>query len=112
LIVQLFGHPGIGLGLESNGKLEGERNRQEGITVKQASEIEGLKDAKKKCEDALKRGAEVNEAQARELGQVDILAVHPVPASLSFDLLARWPAIDNIPLNLTVSIPCPYADTQ
>jgi hypothetical protein len=49
------------------GKLEGERNRQEDTIAKQASEIEGLKDAKKKSEDALKRRTEANEAQRREL---------------------------------------------
>jgi hypothetical protein len=52
------------------GRLEGERNRQEGTIAKQASEIEGLKDAKKKCEDELKHSAEANEAQRRELGQL------------------------------------------
>jgi septal ring factor EnvC (AmiA/AmiB activator) len=34
------------------------------------AEIEGLKDVKKKSEDELKRSAEVNEAQGRELGQL------------------------------------------
>jgi predicted nucleic acid-binding Zn-ribbon protein len=52
------------------GKLEGERNRQEGTIAKLAAETEGLKDAKKKSEDELKRSAEANEEQGRELGQL------------------------------------------
>jgi hypothetical protein len=52
------------------GKLEGERDRQEGTIARQALEIEGLKDAKKKSEDELRRSAEANEAQRRELGQL------------------------------------------
>jgi predicted RNase H-like nuclease (RuvC/YqgF family) len=50
--------------------LEGERNRQKGTIAKQASEIEGLKEAKKKSEDELRRSTDTNEAQRRELGQL------------------------------------------
>jgi hypothetical protein len=53
-----------------NGKLERERNRQEGTIAKQASEIEVLKNATKKCENELKRSTEANKAQRGELAQL------------------------------------------
>jgi hypothetical protein len=52
------------------GELEGESHRQEGMIVRQASEIEGVKTVMKECEDELKRSTETNEAQGRELGQL------------------------------------------
>jgi chromosome segregation ATPase len=49
------------------GKLERERNRQEGTIAKQASKIEVFKNETKECEDELKRSTEANEAQRGEL---------------------------------------------
>jgi hypothetical protein len=56
---------------QRNGKLEGERNRQEGIIAKQASELDVFKNATKKCENELKRATEANEAQMEELGKLE-----------------------------------------
>jgi hypothetical protein len=48
-------------------QLEGERAGQEGIILRQATELEGLKACKEKCEDELKVNIEANEVQRREL---------------------------------------------
>jgi hypothetical protein len=55
---------------QRNGNLEGERNRQKGTITRQASEIEGFRNAKRKWEDELKRSTEANEAHKEELAQL------------------------------------------
>jgi hypothetical protein len=44
-------------------ELESESQRQEGTIMRQASEIEGLKTAKKKSEDELERNMRASEAR-------------------------------------------------
>jgi hypothetical protein len=51
-------------------ELEDESQGKQGTIVKQASDIVDLKEAKKKCEDKLKRSTEANEAQRTALQQL------------------------------------------
>jgi hypothetical protein len=87
------------------GKLEGEMNRQDGIIARQASDIEGLKDAKKKSEDELKRSTKANEAQRRELveeaGELTNLlkraVLHPDPANANEIIRRIFPESKQLP---------------